>query len=77
MWDLASQHPSSSHSTIASVVEEVIAEDPSQSSMEAFSSEYHAWDDLFLINDNLQLVSEQLDVCAVTNERTEGSGTRS
>jgi hypothetical protein len=74
-WDLANQHHSSSPSTIASVVGEVIAEDLSQLTMEAFLSEYHDWDDPFLIIDNPPLVSEEPDV-PLQNERTEGSRTR-
>ena len=75
-WDLANQYPSSSYSTIDSIVEEVLTEERPQFPMEAFSAEYHAMDGLFLVNDSLRRELEQPDG-PLQNESPEESGTRS
>lgn len=52
-WDLSNIYPGASQSTIDSVIDEVLEEGSTQLSKRTFSTDYHGWDDLFLLEENL------------------------
>ena len=53
VWDLSNRYPHSSQSTIGSVVNGILAEGSAQLSTKSFSADYHPWDDLFLVGDQV------------------------
>ena len=62
MWDLSNRYPSSSQPTIGSVINSVLIEDLLQPSMKPFSTDYHALDNLFLVDDHIPEESSQADI---------------